>query len=275
LTGSFTAVLKTQGAAAKPDTETSLSEDVTAALHEVGRTAFSVLPQSLVEKVSNHHTPGTATTGTTLPSAQQVRETTGNVAANVGNTASNVGSQVYETTVNAGSVVGNTAANVGSTVYDSTLNAGSAVGNTAANLGSQVYATTANLGSAIGNTTSQAANTTAETAAQAGQTVRETTTHAAETLAQTGQGLLESARHALEGLHLPGFGAPIGQQTNVQTTSTTTANRGVSGVSGTQQGTHAFFGGFWGVGPDILHRIRCRPGNTHGPGIARRDSVQG
>lgn len=272
LTCSLAAVLKAQGAAAKPDTETSLSEDVTAALHEVGRTAFSVLPQSLVEKVSNHHTPGTGTTGTALPSAQQVRETTGNVAANVGNTASNVGSQVYETTVNAGSVVGNTAANVGSTVYDTTLNAGSAVGNTAANLGSQVYATTANLGAAIGNTTSQAANTTADTAAQAGQTVRETTSHAAESLAQTGQGLLESARHALEGLHLPGFGAPVGQQTGAQTTSTTTANRG---VSGTQQGTHSFFLDFDRKEADISHRIRRRSCGPHGPGIARRDSVQG
>lgn len=202
------AVLKTQGSAAKPDTETTLSEDVTTALHEVGRTAFSVLPKSLVDKVSNHPSETTGTTGTTLPSAQEVRETTGNVATTVGNTASNVGSQVYE----------------------STVNAGSAVGNTAANVGSQVYATTANLGSAIGNTTSQAATTAGETATQAGQSVRETTGHAAETLVQTGQGLVEQARHALGNLHLPGFGARVEQETS--TTATTTTR----GVTGTQQG---------------------------------------
>lgn len=226
---SFAAVLKTQGAAAKPDTETSLSEDVTTALHEVGRTAFSVLPKSLVDKVSNHPSEMTGTTGTALPSAQQVRETTGNVAANVGNTAANVGSQVYETTANAGSAVGNTAANVGSQVYE-----------TSANVGSQVYATTANLGSAIGNTTSQAATTAGETAAQAGQTVRETTGHAAETLAQAGQGLVDQARHALGNLHLPGFGAPVGQETNASAPTTTTTTRG---VAGTQQGT--FLGSTW------------------------------
>ena len=208
LTKLLAAVLKTQGSAAKPDTETTLSEDVTTALHEVGRTAFSVLPKSLVDKVSNHPSETTGTTGTALPSAQEVRETTGNVASTVGNTASNVGSQVYEPTVNAGSAVGNTAANVGS----------------------QVYATTANLGSAIGNTTSQAATTAGETAAQAGQSVRETTGHAAETLVQTGQGLVEQARHALGNLHLPGFGAPIGQETSTTATTTTRS------ITGTQQG---------------------------------------
>ncbi|GHJ84664.1 hypothetical protein NliqN6_1066 [Naganishia liquefaciens] len=183
LPGGWGAVLKSQGAAAKPDTETSLSEDVTTALHEVGRTAFSVLPKSLVDKVSNHPSETTGTTGTALPSAQEVRETAGNVATTVGTTASNVGSQVY--------------------------------------------ATTANIGSAIGGTTSQAATSAGETATQAGQTVRETTGHAAETLVQTGQGLVDQARHALENLHLPGFGTPVGQQTS---TSATTTSRGVSGT---------------------------------------------
>lgn len=203
------AVLKSQGAAAKPDTDTSLSEDVTAALHEVGRGAFAILPQSLVEKISNHPQPGqTATTGVNLPSAAEVRETTGNVAANVGNTAANVGSQVYETSANVGSTVGNTAANVGS----------------------QVYNTTANVGSAVVGTTANAAQSAGETAAQATTAARETTTHAAETIAQAGHDLVEQARAALGSLHLPGFGAPLTQPQGVsavRSETTTTATRSV------------------------------------------------
>jgi hypothetical protein len=217
---SSTAVLKSQGAAARPDTDTSLSEDVTKALHEVGRGAFAILPQSLVEKISNHPQPGqTATTGVNLPSAADVRETTGNVAANVGNTAANVGSQVYDTTANVGSAVGNTAANVGSQVYDTTANVGAAVGNTAANVGSQVYNTSANVGSAVVGTTANAA-----------QTAGEATTHAAETIAQAGHDLVEQARAALGSLHLPGFGAPVTQSQGasaVRSETTTTGTRSV------------------------------------------------
>ncbi|KAJ9115221.1 hypothetical protein QFC20_001088 [Naganishia adeliensis] len=231
LPGGWGAVLKSQGAAAKPDTDTSLSEDVTAALHEVGRGAFAILPQSLVEKISNHPQPGqTATTGVNLPSAAEVRETTGNVAANVGNTAANVGSQVYETSANVGSTVGNTAANVGSQVYDTTANVGAAVGNTAANVGSQVYNTTANVGSAVVGTTANAAQSAGETAAQATTAARETTTHAAETIAQAGHDLVEQARAALGSLHLPGFGAPLTQPQGVsavRSETTTSATRSV------------------------------------------------
>lgn len=267
------AVLKSQGAAAKPDTDTSLSEDVTAALHEVGRGAFAILPQSVVEKLSNHHQPGQApTTGAQLPSAAEVRETTGNVAQSVGNTAANVGSQVYETSANVGAQVGNTAANVGSQVYETGANVGSAVGNTAANAGTQVYNTTANLGSAVAGTTAQAAQSAGEVAGQAATTVRETTGHAAETVAQVGHDLVEQARQALGSLHLPGFGAPVGQtQPGVSTSATGSRAIGQTGQEGTLGVCHFL----WIASADVKSRIRHRSSETHGSGAPRCNSIQG
>ncbi|KAJ9107023.1 hypothetical protein QFC19_002892 [Naganishia cerealis] len=136
LPGGWGAVLKTQGASALPHTDSTISQDVTTALHEVGRTAFGLLPESIVDKISYHHAPPPSATSPVT--GEQVRET----AANVGHT-------VVGGTINAGAAVGQTAANVGSQVVGGTINAGAAVGQTAANAGTVVRDTTAATAGAV------------------------------------------------------------------------------------------------------------------------------
>lgn len=234
------AVLKTQGASALPHTDSTLSQDVTKALHEVGRTAFGLLPESLVDKISYHHQPASAAAAPTLPSSGEVRET----AANVGHTlvggtinagsalgqgAVTVGSQVAGGAVVAGQTVGETAANVGSQVVggavvagQSAVNAGSAVAGGVVNMGSAVGQSAVNAGSAVvggavnattavGQSAANVGSSVVEGTMNAGAAVRDTTAGAVGGVVGGVESLVEQAREALGHLHLPaGLGAIVG-----------------------------------------------------------------
>ncbi|KAJ9114629.1 hypothetical protein QFC22_005502 [Naganishia vaughanmartiniae] len=230
LPGGWGAVLKTQGAAALPHTETSLTQDVTTALHEVGRTAFGLLPESVVDKLSAHHQPAAGTSATTpaLPSSGDVRETAVNVGhtlvggtinagSALGQGAVNVGSQVGQGATTVGSqlvggavVAGQSAAELSTQVAGGAVNLGSAVGQSAVNAGSAVVGGAVNATTAVGQTAANAGSAVVEGTMNAGAAVRDTTAGAVGGIVGGVESLVEQAREALGHMHLPGLGAIVG-----------------------------------------------------------------
>ncbi|KAJ9104444.1 hypothetical protein QFC21_001939 [Naganishia friedmannii] len=276
LPGGWGAVLKTQGAAALPHTESTLSQDVTTALHEVGRTAFGLLPESLVDKLSYHHQPASSATASAplLPSSGDVKET----AANVGHTlvggtinagsalgqgAATAGQQVAGGAIVAGQAVGETAATVGSHVVggaivagqsaadlgaqaaSGALNLGSAVGQGVVDAGSAVVGGAVNATTAVGQTAANVGSSLVDGTVNAGAAVRDTTAGAVGGVVGGVESLVEQAREALGHMHLPGFGAIVGggggggtqeQQREAGVQSVTASRAPVTTTTSVQQG---------------------------------------
>lgn len=244
-------MLKTQGSAALPHTESTLSQDVTTALHEVGRTAFGLLPESIVDKLSYHHQPASAAAAPTLPSSGQVKETAANVGHTIVGGSINAGSALGQGAVNVGSQVGQSAVNVGSQVGQGAVNVGSQVvggvvvaGQTAADLGAQVATGAVNAGTAVGQGAVNAGSAVVggavnagtavgQGAVNAGAAVRDTTAGAVGGVVGGVESLVEQAREALGNLHLPGLGGIVG------TSTTNAAEERDAGVKSVTTTSHA------------------------------------